>query len=1342
VRLSRLGLAATLLGSLVITGAAQSPAQPDGPRPAQAGGPRKISKPSVVRSGKHDVSPALRDIPPKAPKPGREPHPPQPLRRGRRVLAQPDPVLQSSAPATAAPSPIFSFEGVNNGDGVLPPDTNGDIGPNHYVQWVNLTFAVYSRSGSLLYGPAAGGTIWDGFGGPCESQNDGDPIVLYDELADRWIMSQFAIPNRIFSFLFAPFYQCIAVSQTPDPTGPYHRYQYEFSKLNDYPKFGVWPDGYYMAINQFAAVSLQFAGQGVIAFDRAAMLAGQPADMIYFDLADDLSLGGMLPSDLDGQAPPAGSPNYFAQVDDDGMGYPADQMQLWQFHADWASPTSSTFTGPFVLPVAAFDSNMCDFARGCIPQPGTTAKIDALSDRLMYRLQYRNFGTHDALVVNHTVDTDGADHAGVRWYEIRNPGTAPVIHQQGTFAPDSLHRWMGSAAMDAAGNIALAFNVSGTTMAPSIRYAARLASDPPGVLGQGESDLITGTGSQTHAASRWGDYSMLGVDPVDGCTFWATGEYYAVTTSAGWQTRIGAFRLPGCGPSVPPPDAPENLTASTLSSTSISLAWTDKSADEGGFQVERCIGSMATCAASNLFTPAGLSPADGTTFVDNGLQASTTYSYRVRAFNGGGTSAYSNLAQATTAAPPTVTLAVAVATATEAGTASGTFIITRGGEPTAALVVTYTLTGTATKGTDYLTVPTTATIPAGAASVAVTITPIDDSLVEVNETVVLTLKASAGYVVGTPSVGTVTIVSDDVAPDLVVSALTAPATSGAGSTIQITDTTKNQGTGTAGASTTSFYLSVNGAIDAADTLLGTRDVPELLPGATNVVTTPLTLPSPLTTGTYSVIAKADGPGVHAETSETNNTRSASVRVGPDLTITVLTAPASAAAGATISVTDTTANPGGGSAPESSTRFYLSLNTTVDATDTPLQARVVPALAAGATHSTATVLTIPASTATGTYYVVGRADDGSVVLETAEINNTRSALVRVGADLTISALTAPAAAGAGKTISVSDTTANPGGGPAPESSTRFYLSLNNAVDAADTPLQARAVPALAAGATHSATTVLTIPVGTEGGTYYVVGRADDGSAVSETVETNNTRGAMVRLGPNLTVSGVSAPARAAIGSTIAVTDTTSNAGAGDAPPSATAFYLSANHLIDAAAIRLSQRSVGALPAGAASTATTNVVVSNVAAGTWWLMVNADDGDEIAEPFENNYRSVTVLVGPDLIVSTLSTPATATAGSTITVTDTAKNQGAGDAAATVTRYYLSANSVFDSTDILLAGERTVPVLAGGVSLVGSTGVTLPAGTTGNYYVIAVTDAGKVVGEVSETNNTAARLVTINP
>ncbi len=261
-------------------------ATPQGPPQDPPGRERRIAtKPNVVISGRNDVSRRVRDVIPHVPRAKRSGHPPLPLRPARPKQQQPDAALQLSTPLIAAPPALFNFEGVNNVDAVMPPDTNGDIGPNHYVQWVNTTFAVYDRAGNVLYGPAAGSTIWDGFGGPCETQNDGDPIVLYDHLADRWLMSQFALPNNFFGILFAPFYQCIAISQTPDPTGAYYRYEYQFSKLNDYPKFGVWPDAYYLAINQFSPGSLQFAGQGVAAFNRAAMLAGQPAAMVY-GLAD------------------------------------------------------------------------------------------------------------------------------------------------------------------------------------------------------------------------------------------------------------------------------------------------------------------------------------------------------------------------------------------------------------------------------------------------------------------------------------------------------------------------------------------------------------------------------------------------------------------------------------------------------------------------------------------------------------------------------------------------------------------------------------------------------------------------------------------------------------------------------------------------------------------------------------------------------------------------------------------------------------------------------------------------------------------------------------------------
>ncbi len=511
-------------------------------------------KPEVVNSQKNDVSPPLRDIPPIEPRaePGDREIPLHPLPKSKVPKAPPekDPVLQDRPGSfEQMPSPDRSFEGVNNRNGVLPPDTNGDVGLNHYVQTVNLSFAIWDKNGTLLYGPANTNTLWSGFGGPCEIKNNGDPIVLYDAAADRWLISQFALPN----YPSGPFYECIAVSQTGDPTGAWYRYAFKISdtKMNDYPKFGVWPDAYYMSVNQFSGNS--WAGAGAVAFEREKMLAGLSAQMVYFDLYGvNPNLGGMLPSDLDGgNSPPAGSPNYFLQFDDNAWGYPQDQVELWKFHVDWTNPSNSTFTGPSAVATPAFDSNMCSGLRNCIPQPGTTSRLDAIADRLMNRLAYRNFGSHESLVVNHTVDADGTDHAGIRWYELRSPGDTPVLFQAGTYAPDGDHRWMGSVAMDRRGNMALGYSVSSGTVYPSIRYTGRLAGDPLDTMAQGESTLISGSGSQTHSASRWGDYSMMAVDPRDDCTFWYTQEYYATTSSAGWQTRIGSFKFPSCSANDP-----------------------------------------------------------------------------------------------------------------------------------------------------------------------------------------------------------------------------------------------------------------------------------------------------------------------------------------------------------------------------------------------------------------------------------------------------------------------------------------------------------------------------------------------------------------------------------------------------------------------------------------------------------------------------------------------------------------------------------------------------------------------------------------------------------------------
>jgi hypothetical protein len=499
----------------------------------------------VVPSSHNDVSPPLRSMKPIEPAAWttvRE----MPEPRGEDSMKQrpaapvDDPVLQKDfglGGITSIPAPAVSFEGVNNRNGVYPPDTNGDVGPNHYVQTVNLSFQIWNKSGTSLYGPANTNTIWSGFGGPCATRNDGDPVVLYDSMADRWLISQFTSAN--------PYGECIAISTSPDPTGSYYRYFFEFSTtvIYDYPHLGVWPDGYYMGANRFTAL---YQGPSAVVFDRARMLTGQPASFQRFTLST--SYGTLLPSDLDGATlPTAGTPNFF-------MARGSNALQMWKFHVDWANSANSTFTGPTTLPTAAFNA-LCSGTRSCIPQPGTTVRLDGIGDRLMYRLAYRNFGDHESLVVNHSVSASGGV-AGVRWYEVRNPNSSPSIFQQGTYNPDSTNRWMGSVAMDSQGNMAMVYSAGSASLFPSIRYTGRLASDPLGTMPQGEATLMAGSGSQTGTASRWGDYASISVDPSDDCTFWMTTEYIQTTGGAPWRTRVGSFKFPGCGGGTPPTPTP------------------------------------------------------------------------------------------------------------------------------------------------------------------------------------------------------------------------------------------------------------------------------------------------------------------------------------------------------------------------------------------------------------------------------------------------------------------------------------------------------------------------------------------------------------------------------------------------------------------------------------------------------------------------------------------------------------------------------------------------------------------------------------------------------------------
>ncbi|HEU5321354.1 MAG TPA: CARDB domain-containing protein, partial [Methylomirabilota bacterium] len=361
-----------------------------------------------------------------------------------------------------------------------------------------------------------------------------------------------------------------------------------------------------------------------------------------------------------------------------------------------------------------------------------------------------------------------------------------------------------------------------------------------------------------------------------------------------------------------------------------------------------------------------------------------------------------------------------------------------------------------------------------------------------------------------------------IGPDLMVTSMTVPATATAGAPVTVTDTTLNAGAGAAGATTTRYYFSTNPVLDSADVEIGSRALPALAAAASHTGSATVTIPAGTAPGTYYVVAKVDADGVVGETQEGNNTFSRSVQLGPDLVIAGLTAPPSAGAGTPLTVTDTTLNTGGGPATATTTSFYLSANTTVDAGDTLLGSRSIPALAAGASHTGSVTVTVPAGTAPGTYFLLAQADAGQAVAETSETNNVASRTLQVGPDLMVTSLTLPATAVAGAPLTVTDTALNAGAGAAGATTTRYYFSTNPVLDGADVELGSRAVPALAAGAAHTGSATVTIPAGTAAGTYYVVARVDADGVVAETQEGNNTFARSVQLGPDLLISGLTAP----------------------------------------------------------------------------------------------------------------------------------------------------------------------------------------------------------------------------
>ncbi len=713
--------------------------------------------PDVFREIKHDLSPPLRSL-------RQNPHeagPPREMHSHKTgptqiTPSQPDPVLQTSAGPLVSTTAGLNFDGVGVGitptytDCCAPPDTNGAVGATQFVQWVNLDFAVFDKTtGALVTGPTAGNTLWSGFGGPCEVNNSGDPIAQYDKAAGRWVLTQPAFTS--------PFFVCLAVSTTSDATGTYNRYAFSVPNFPDYPKLGVWPDGYYMSFNMFRN-GVRFLGGAACALDRSAMLAGAAATMQCFQLSS--SFASLLPSDLDGTTAPAtGSPNFL-------LNFGSNSLNLWKFHVDFATPANSTLTGPTNIPVAAF-SPACG-GGACIPQLGTSQLLDSLGDRLMYRLAYRNFGDHESLVVNHSV-TAGSS-VGARWYELRSPNATPIVFQQGTFAPDANFRWMGSIAMDHVGNIAVGYSVSGSGINPAIASTGRVPTDPPGTL-EAENTILGGTGSQLTNLNRWGDYSSLSVDPVDDCTFWYTTEYLKTDGTFNWSTRIASFKFPSCS-TTPTPDF--SISATPASQTVVqgnSTSYTASTTALNGFTGTVTFSASGLPAGANAsFSPASVAGSGTSTMTVTTSATTPVGSYTLTITGTSGSLVHST----------TVTLVVNAAASGDfsisATPASQTVVQGNSTSYTASVTALSGFTGTVTfsssglpaganasfsppsvagSGTSTMTVTTSATTPAG--SYTLTITGTSGSLVH-STTVTLVVNAAASgdfSISATPSPQTV-----------------------------------------------------------------------------------------------------------------------------------------------------------------------------------------------------------------------------------------------------------------------------------------------------------------------------------------------------------------------------------------------------------------------------------------------------------------------------------------------------------------------------------------------------------------------------------------------------------
>ena len=573
----------------------------------------------------------------------------------------PDPVWQKEMGGYSdqALAPIANFDGQNSP--YYPPDCNGTAGPNHFMQTINCVYAIYNKSGTLVAGPTNLNLLFNGV--PGSNYNDGDPIILYDEQADRWFVTEFSISG-------STDYILMAVSVTNDPTGSWYTYSFQVDAMPDYPKFSIWRDGYYMGDNNSST-------KDIYVFERSKILLGQTAQYVGFNNPNrPASVDGFMcvpPVDNDGTFAPTGAPGLFIAFNDDGFGGGSDELWIYELTVNWTTPSSSTFSRVQQLTVPAFDSNFGNTWDNIV-QPGTSQKLDAIPQVIMNAPQYRNFTSYQTLVCCHTVDVDNSNHAGIRWYELRKTTGSWTLRQSGTYAPDSHSRWMGSIMLNPNGKIALGYSVSSSTVYPGIRYTGQSAgayAAGAGVLDIPEEVIFTGAYSQT-GYNRWGDYSQMCVDPADNEMFWFTSEY--IGSGGARKTRIASFKF-GNAPTVTT-TAATNVTqnSATINGTVNPNGLATTYYFEWGTSTS--YGSTTTSGSAGAGTSAVTISANLTS-----LTTGVTYHYRAVGSNTDGTSYGLDMTFTPGAAAVTTTAASAI-TATTA--TSGGNVTTDGGTPVTA----------------------------------------------------------------------------------------------------------------------------------------------------------------------------------------------------------------------------------------------------------------------------------------------------------------------------------------------------------------------------------------------------------------------------------------------------------------------------------------------------------------------------------------------------------------------------------------------------------------------------------------------------------------------------------